>query len=114
MAITAAAAMLGPPPERTPNSARTPRANSARRTEKILSQRVEARVAEEWGVDMARVVPRVAGEEYGVSSIPTLPPAVRQPADIGLTTRQVGGPSLWRAASRCCSGRSARETCPSS
>ena len=98
MAMTAAAAMLGPPPERTPNSARTPRANSARRTEKILSQRVEARVAEEWGVDMARVVPRVAGEEYGVSSIPTLPPAVRQPADIGLTTRQVVGPSPRRAA----------------
>eukprot|EP01045_Picozoa_sp_COSAG04_P025060 COSAG04_NODE_3225_length_3029_cov_2.159044_2_plen_639_part_00 len=92
MAMTAAAAMLGPPPERTH------RANSARRTEKILTQRVEARVAEEWGVDMARVVPRVAGEEYGVSSIPTLPPAVRQPADIGLTTRQVVDPSPRRAA----------------
>ena len=42
---------------------------------------------------MARETPRVAGEEYGVSSIPMHPPVgIQRPEDIGLSSRQLAAP----------------------
>ena len=80
MAMAASTAMLGrdqPAPVYTPRSGKS---GSGRR------------LAKEWGVDMARVTPRVAGEEYGVSSIPTHPPVVHAPEDVGLSARAMQGP----------------------
>lgn len=83
MAMAASTAMLGRDQPTAPYTPRSGKSGSGRRA--------EARVAQEWGVDMARVTPRVAGEEYGVSSIPTHPPVVRAPEDVGLSARGMRG-----------------------
>jgi hypothetical protein len=88
MAMAASTAMLG---RDQPGAPYTPRSGS-RSGRKGSGRRPEARVAQEWGVDMARVTPRIAGEDYGVSSIPTHPPVVRAPEDVGLSTKQMEGP----------------------
>ena len=85
--MAASTAMLG----RDQPAPFTPRQGSGRSSSRKSGRRPEAKVAQEWGVDMARATPRVAGEIYGVSSIPTHPPVVRRPEDIGLSTRHMEG-----------------------
>ncbi len=82
--MAASTAMLG---RDQPAAVYTPRSGR-----KGSARRPEARVAQEWGVDMARVTPRVAGEDYGVSSIPSHPPVVHVPEDVGLSARAMQGP----------------------
>ncbi len=82
--MAASTAMLG---RGQPAAVYTPRSGR-----KGSGRRLEARVAQEWGVDMARVMPRVAGEDYGVSSIPSHPPVVHAPEDVGLSARAMQAP----------------------